>query len=246
MSATGKTVNYNLPIFNTGDSTAWADFNKAMTLLDDALKNIEVFSNNTDIKTNNNTNAISDIETSVESLQNETDVNSVDISNLKTKTNILEKHENEQDLKIVNLESISGENGRDLELLSNRVEAFENMNLQARPITITTDDGSVRHSANNCVEVYTNGSNFKLSIINASFTYIPPEHNNGIARFTLDNFNALGVSILDCLITPSGIYPHKPAFCIISNKKVEIYENDAFTPGKEYTIDLNGVVVTLE
>lgn len=110
MSATGKTINYNLPIFNTGDTTAWADFNKAMTLLDDTLKNIEVFANNTNTKTDNNTNAISDIETSVESLQNETDINSVDISNLKAKTNILEKHDNEQDLKISNVESVGNEN----------------------------------------------------------------------------------------------------------------------------------------
>ena len=122
MGATGKTVNYNLPIFNTGDTTAWADFNKAMSLLDDALKNIEVFGNNTNTKTDNNTNAISDIETSVENLENETGVNSVDISNLKAKTNILETHENEQDLKISNVESVANENSAKI----SEVETFIN------------------------------------------------------------------------------------------------------------------------
>lgn len=110
MSATGKTLNYNLPIFNTGDSTAWADFNKAMTLLDEAIKKIEVAGSNTDVKTDNNTNAISDIETTIESLQTETDLNASDIANIDARTSVLEKHDNEQDLKIANVESVSGEN----------------------------------------------------------------------------------------------------------------------------------------
>lgn len=250
MGASGRTENYNLPIFNTGDATAWADFNKAMSLLDKSLKNIEVFGNNTNIKTDNNTNAISNIETSVESLQNETGINSVDISNLKAKTDILEKHENEQDLKIVNLESISGENGRDLESLLNRVAILENMDLKARPITFTSENGSVNHSVDDCVEFYANGDDFKLSIINAKLTFRPTTDVSRIT-FNLDSFNSLGITILDCLIISDGYDFHKPASCMIksyreNDNRVEIYDTRNFSHEKDYTIYLNGASITLQ
>lgn len=83
MSATGKTTNYQLPIYMQDDFTDWSDFNKAMEEIDGALhENAETSEGASE--------AITDIQNSISSLRDAVNTNTETISTSNNKINELE------------------------------------------------------------------------------------------------------------------------------------------------------------
>lgn len=83
MSATGKTSNYQLPIYMQDDFTDWSDFNKAMEEIDAALhENAETSGGSSE--------AITDIQNAISSLRDAVNTNTETISTSNNKINELE------------------------------------------------------------------------------------------------------------------------------------------------------------
>ena len=116
MSASGKTKNYSLPIFNDNDATSWGEFNNAMTKIDENLKKVSSVSNSANEKTDTNTQAISEFNNIVNSMKTKVDNNDTLVKNLNESVGLLETHDTEQDTRLnsieTNVTSISNVNNK--------------------------------------------------------------------------------------------------------------------------------------
>ena len=116
MSATGKTKNYSLPIFNDNDATSWGEFNNAMTKIDENLKKVTTVSNSANEKTDTNTQAISEFNDIVNNMKTKVDNNDTLVKNLNESVGLLETHDSEQDTRLnsieTNVTSISNVNNK--------------------------------------------------------------------------------------------------------------------------------------
>lgn len=123
MSATGKTKNYSLPIFNDNDATSWGEFNNAMTKIDENLKKVSAVSNSANEKTDTNTQAISEFNNIVNNMKTKVDNNDTLVKNLNESVGLLETHETEQDTRLnsieTNVTSISNTNNKQETEISN-------------------------------------------------------------------------------------------------------------------------------
>lgn len=123
MSASRKTDNFNLPLYNADDATSWlVDFNGAMTDIDSSLKQLSdnVSTDGADIdnleKAVENLNkSVSQLTDSVIKVQENGKSNSSAITLLQT-------HDNEQDVRLDNLNS-------DINGLRGTYEKYENIRL---------------------------------------------------------------------------------------------------------------------
>lgn len=105
MSASGKTKNYSLPIFNDNDATSWGEFNKAMSKIDENLKKVAIVSDSANEKTDTNTHAISEFNDIVSNMKTKVDNNNTLVKNLNESVELLETHDTEQDTRLNNIES---------------------------------------------------------------------------------------------------------------------------------------------
>lgn len=123
MSATGKTKNYSLPIFNDNDATSWGEFNNAMTKIDENLKKVASVSDSANEKTDTNTQAISEFNNIVNSMKTKVDNNDTLVKNLNESVGLLETHDTEQDTRLnsieTNVNSISNINNKQETEISN-------------------------------------------------------------------------------------------------------------------------------
>lgn len=97
MSATLKTENYELPIYSNEDHTDWIDFNTAMEKIDGDMKSISNSGESTAIVAEENTNAITAMQKTIEQMQtsdlsvaNRVSANENAIANLTQDVNNLE------------------------------------------------------------------------------------------------------------------------------------------------------------
>lgn len=106
MSASRKTDNFNLPLYNADDATSWlVDFNGAMTDIDSSLKQLSdnVSTDGADI--DNLEKAVENLNKSVSQLTDSViKVQENGKSNTSAIT-LLQTHDNEQDTRLINLES---------------------------------------------------------------------------------------------------------------------------------------------
>lgn len=116
MSASGKTKNYSLPIFNDNDATSWGEFNNAMTKIDENLKKVSTVSDSANEKTDTNTQAISEFNNIVNNMKTKVDNNDTLVKNLNESVGLLETHDTEQDTRLnsieTNVTSISNVNNK--------------------------------------------------------------------------------------------------------------------------------------
>lgn len=108
MSATGKTENFNLPLYNADDATSWlVDFNGAMTDIDSHLKTLtdNVATDGEDL--DNLENSVANLNKSVTQLTDSViKVQETGKSNTSAIT-LLQTHDNEQDTRLSSLETDS-------------------------------------------------------------------------------------------------------------------------------------------
>ena len=134
MSATGKTTNYNLPIYQPNDVTSYlVDFNGAMSEIDSAIYTAKSGADSANTKFDNLSTNVENINETIVNIQSEI----ITVRNNGTDNtqaiNLLQTHTNEQDALIEkNASDITGMNGKveknasDISSLNGEVDELRN------------------------------------------------------------------------------------------------------------------------
>ena len=184
MSATGKTTNYNLPIYQPNDTTSYlVDFNGAMTEIDSAIYSAQSDADSANTKFDNLTVSVENINDTLVNVQSEV----ITVRNNGTANtqaiNLLQTHTNEQDVlieknasDISELKNITSETKHiyDVEVLA---KSYFNTG-SFTPNTISTSSGLYEFSAYKITDVVNkNGVGYgrKTLRVNAKGTISTPQ-----------------------------------------------------------------------
>lgn len=126
MSASERTVNYELPVYKPNDIlSVLTDFNECVRKLDDALSNISMAADNADSKTEINKTSIENVNGEVTDLKSGLSELSGLVNNINSTVTLLQTHTNEQDLELQGLKDYN--NTQDNKILSLKNEKDENI-----------------------------------------------------------------------------------------------------------------------